>query len=128
MCLKDISGDNVTTAVSYLKGALMLLQNCDAIPTNMTGLLNDIMMLADCDEFTEYMKSIYFASKRKKTSLASFTSYLNTARSKYRTLYRTGKWKKSEADPDFGFMWVTKVKDGVVKTKAAATGDPMVQV
>ena len=75
MRLKDIPGDNVATAVSYLKGALM-----------------------------EYTKSIYFASKRNWSVLASsFTDYLNTAESEYRTLYRAGKWTKSKADPDSGF-------------------------
>jgi len=87
LCLKDMPGGNVATVVSYLKGALVLLQNCGAIPTDTMGLLNDIMTLADCDNFTEYMKHIYFASKHNKTSLTSFTSYLNTVESEYRTLY-----------------------------------------
>ena len=93
--LKDAPKKKGLTAVSYLKEALVLLQNCDAIPTNTMELINDIMTSADCDEFTEYMKSIYFASKRKKILLASFTCYLNTAESEYRTLYRARKWTKS---------------------------------
>ena len=41
----------------------MLLQNCDTVPIDTLGLLNDIMTFTDCDNFTEYMKSIYFAPK-----------------------------------------------------------------
>ena len=74
----------MATAISYLKGALMILQNCEAVPTDTLGLLNKIMISADCDEFTEYMKSIYFASKRNQSAPASsFTDYLNTAESEY---------------------------------------------
>ena len=71
MRLKNIPGENVATAANYLKGALMLLQNCDAVPTDTLGLLNDIMTSADCNEFTEYMKSIYFTSKRNWLSPVS---------------------------------------------------------
>ena len=65
--MKDVVGENVGTVVSYLKGALVLLQNCSAIPMDTMGLLNDVMVSADCDEFTGYMTSIYFASKRENS-------------------------------------------------------------
>ena len=92
MHLKDIPRENVLTAVSYLKGAIMLLQNCDTVLTDTLGILHDIMTSTDCDKFTEYMKSIYFASKRNNSaSVSSFTSYLNTADFEYITLYRAGK-------------------------------------
>ena len=102
MCMKDVPGENVGTVVSYLKGALLLLQNCGAIPTNTMGLLNDLMPSADCLEFTEYMKSIYFASKRINT-IRDYMAYLNCAEGKYRTLYRKGKWTKASAPQDSGF-------------------------
>ena len=56
------------TVISYFKGALLLLQNCSAIPTDVLGFLNDVMVLAGCDEFTAYMRSIYFASKRESSA------------------------------------------------------------
>ena len=100
--LKDVPGDNVETVMSYLKGALVMLQNCDAIPTDTMGLLNDVMILADCSKFSDYMKSIYFMLKRNKTSTA-YNSYLNTVESEYRTLYHAGKWTKSKQDHDSEF-------------------------
>ena len=104
MHLKDIPGENAATAVSYLKGALMLLQNCEAVPTDTLGLLDQIITSADYDEFTKYIKRIYFTSKRNRSVPASsFTSYLNMAESEYRTLYCAEKWTKSKADPDSGF-------------------------
>lgn len=33
--------------------------------TSSTPLLNGVMVLADYDDFTKYIKSIYFASKQK---------------------------------------------------------------
>ena len=63
--LKDGPGKNVCTAVSYLKGALMLLQNCSEILTNTIGLLNDIMISADCDNFSGFVNLVYYDHKRK---------------------------------------------------------------
>ena len=53
--LKDVPGENMCTAVSYLKGALLLLQNCSGLPTDIMCLLNDTMGSADCDEFSWFM-------------------------------------------------------------------------
>ena len=45
--MKDVPGKKVGTVVSYLKGDLLLLQNCSAISTDTMGLLNDVMSSAD---------------------------------------------------------------------------------
>ena len=55
------------TVVSYLNGALLLLQNCSTIPTDTMALLNDMMSSSGCDDFTDYMKSVYFTLKRTVT-------------------------------------------------------------
>jgi len=49
---KDIQGKNVCTAVSYLKGALLLFSNTTGLLIDTIGLLNDIMRSLDCDEFS----------------------------------------------------------------------------
>lgn len=85
--IKDVPGDNVGTVASYLKGVLLLLHNSSTIPTDVMGLLNDVMISADCDEFTAYMKSIHFASKRDSTTIGVHMEYFNTAEGKYPTLY-----------------------------------------
>ena len=84
--MKDVAGENMSTIVSYLKGALLLLQNCGAIPTDIMGLLNDVMVSADCKEFTSYMKSIYFASKRNSSG-QGYMPYLDAAEAEYCTFY-----------------------------------------
>ena len=101
--LKDIPGENVCTAVSYLKGALMLLHNCTGLPTDTMGLLNDTMGLADCEDFTGFMNSVYFDHKRK-TRVITHQEYLRLAKSEYRTLYRLGKWAASKNDPSSVFF------------------------
>lgn len=87
--LKDVPGENDGTAVRYLKGTLFLFQNCSAVPTDTMGRLNDVMTSMDCEEFTGYMKSIYFASKRERT-VGGYVEYLDTAEDEYMTLYREG--------------------------------------
>jgi len=57
--MKDIPGEDVSTAVSYLKRASLLLQNCcAALPTDTLGLRNDRICLAGNEEFISYMKLI----------------------------------------------------------------------
>ena len=58
--MKDITGENVGTLVSYLKGVLLLIENCANMPIYMLGLLNDIMMLATNIKYCIYMMSMYY--------------------------------------------------------------------
>ena len=104
--MKDMLGEVVGTVVSYLKGALLLLQNCAAISTNTIGLLNDVMSLTDCQEFTAYMQSIYFALKRSST-VGGYMEYLDSDESEYRTLYRKGKWTKAAVGQESAFVGET---------------------
>ena len=85
LCLKDIPGENVCTTVSYLKGVLMLLQNCLGLLTDMIGLLNNIMGSADCEEFSGFMNLVYFYHKRR-TRVIEYAEYLRLAEAEYRTL------------------------------------------
>ena len=73
--LKDVPGENVCAAVSYLKGALLLLQSCLGLPTDAMGLLNNVMGSADCDELSGFMNLVYFDHKRK-TRVISHQEYL----------------------------------------------------
>lgn len=111
--MKDIPGEDVSTAARYLKGALLLLQNCcTVLPTDTLGLLNDIMCSEENDEFTGCMKLIYYNHKRKPAKNVNFMKYLRAAESEseYRTLYRCGKWDKAgngktkESESGFYFL------------------------
>ena len=42
--MKDVPGENASTIVSYLKGAVLLLQNFTGLPTYLIGLLRDILV------------------------------------------------------------------------------------
>ena len=68
--------------MSNLNGALLLLQNCTGLPADTMGLLYDTMGLADCDEFTRFMKSLYFDHKQK-TRVISHQEYICLAESEY---------------------------------------------
>jgi len=85
--LKDVPGENVCTAVSYLKGVLILLKNYSELPTDTTGLLNDIIISADCDEFSGFMNSVYY-DYTQKIRLIDHSKSLRLAKAEYCTLYR----------------------------------------
>jgi len=85
--MKYVTGENVGTVVSYLKGALMLFQNCRGLPTDIMGLLNNIMCSAECNNFSEFMKIVYVNHKQKMDAIES-TTYFDLAELEYRTLYR----------------------------------------
>ena len=69
------SRGNVYTAVIYLKRALLLMHNYTGLPTDTMGLLNDMMGLVDCDEFTGFMNLVYFDHK-KNTRIITHQEYL----------------------------------------------------
>ena len=90
LCLQDTPGKNSGTVVLYLKGALMLLQKCSNLPTDTVGLINDIVCSTDCDEFSSYMKLVYFNHKCR-TKVIILMEYIWIAGLDYRTLYRIKK-------------------------------------
>jgi len=59
----------------------MCLQNCTVLPTDLIGLLNNIMCSAANKDFISYMKSIYF-NHRQKTKEVTYLIYLDYAKSK----------------------------------------------
>ena len=101
--LKDIPGENVSTIMSYLKGALLLLENFSSLPTYIMGLLNDMMCSAENEEFSRFMRFIYFDHKRK-TNVVIHATYLQLTEAGYRTLYRYQKWLAAKSDLGSGFF------------------------
>jgi len=55
--MKDLLGENVGTIVSYLEGALLLLENFNRLSTDTVRLLNDTFYLTECDKFTNFKAS-----------------------------------------------------------------------
>lgn len=100
--MKDVPGENFGTIVSYLKGDLLLLSNYKKMPTDVMGLLNDTIYSAGCEDFTAYMKAIYFNHTRK-TEVMEPMKFLTIVEGGYRTLYRNVKWDASKSDPGYAF-------------------------
>ena len=101
--MKNVPGKNVCTVVRHLKGAMLLLQKYAKLPTELIRLLNDIICLANNDDFVSFMKNIYF-NHCQKTNAVNCLSYLDFAESKYRTLYCAHKWTAFRSDPASGFF------------------------
>jgi len=81
----------------------MLLQNCTVLPTDLIDFLNNIMCSTVNEDFTSYMKIIYF-NHRQSTKEVMYITYLDCAKSEYRTLYHTQKCDASKSDPESGFF------------------------
>ena len=58
-------GENARIMASYLKGALMILQNCDGLPTDTIVLLKNSMCSAEYNELSELMKILSINHKQK---------------------------------------------------------------
>lgn len=100
--MKDVTGKNVGTIVSYLKRSLILLVNYGKLPTNKMGLLKDTFCSAECEDFTAFITSIYYKHKRK-TNVINYMKYITLAKSEYRMLYQNQKWTVSKNDLSSGF-------------------------
>ena len=88
--MKDVPGENMGTVVSFLKGALVLIQNCAALPTDTIGLMNSTMCSTNCDKFRVFMPLVYFDHKRSSRPIAP-TKYLELAKQKYQTIVLEGE-------------------------------------
>lgn len=53
--MKEIPGENIGTIVSYLKGVILILDNCNSLPTDVLGLIKNVMSSTDSKVFCEYM-------------------------------------------------------------------------
>ena len=69
------------------------------------------MVSADCDDFTDYMKSIYFSLKRNN-AVGGYMEYLDTAEAEYLTLYRKNKWSKKDSNAGLAFVGDNGEEDG----------------
>ena len=88
--LKDIPMENIGTATTYLKGILILIQNCSQIPSDTTGLLSNIMHLTNYDEIFGLINLVYYNNKLGSNKI-DYLEYLRLAESEYRFLYYIGK-------------------------------------
>ena len=100
--IKDVPGENVRTMVSFLKGAMMLVQNCATLLTDKISLMSNTMCSADCDEFRVFMQLVYFNHKRGSCPIAP-AEYLELAEREYCTMYWQGKWTALNLDVSSGF-------------------------
>ena len=84
--MKDIAGNNVGAIISYLKGSLILLANCNMLHTNTMGFLRDTFRSAKSNKFTAFTTSAYFSYI--KTNVIDYMEYVTLAAGEYMTLYR----------------------------------------
>jgi len=101
--IKDVLGGNFGIIVLYLRGSLLLFGNCNKLPTDTIGLLNDTFTSVARTGFTEYIKAVYFIHKRG-SMLIEQMEFLTLPESKYRTLYCNLKWDAARDDPGSVFF------------------------
>ena len=57
--LSDFDGENVTTMASYFSGACSLLDNCNALPQDITQVACRVFKTSSNDDFNNHMQHIY---------------------------------------------------------------------
>lgn len=114
------TGGNTSTVVSHLKGAVLLLQNYTDLPTDLIGLLHDILASAKNEDFVAFIKALYFNHKMKTTEV-SYTMFLNHTRSEYIIMYRNKKWTASQTDPSSS-LYVAPIDDNNSNRNAWSRG------
>ena len=98
MRLKDFPGENVSTAASYLRGVILLLENCKEIPTDLMGLLNEIFTSASTADFSAYVNMLY-TSHHTSVKIMTLLQFIEDAEKEYRLYYRCEKWTAAKHDP-----------------------------
>ena len=78
------------------------------------GLLNNVIVSADCDDFTSYMKLIYFPSKRDTLS-NGYMEYLDAAEAEHRTIYRKRELVEVVDPSKLGFEMVQDITKQIDK-------------
>ena len=64
-----------------------MLQNCSGLPMDTMGLLNNIMVSADCEECGGFMNSVSY-DRMRKTRVITHSEYMKLADTEHSTYYR----------------------------------------
>ena len=91
--LSDFDGENVLRAVTFLRGAINLLKNNDAVPHDLRSLIFAIMRSCSTPDFTSFVTSIEtMVSFPGVIADPSIEFLLSTFEAKYTELLGSNKW------------------------------------
>ena len=89
--LTDIAGENVLTAVTYIRNLHTLLKDNDMVPKDFDQTIFDFMSHSTCSEFVDHVNDI---KGYIKAQLKTYTvdEYLKSFEDEYTSKLSSGKW------------------------------------
>ena len=110
--ITDFPGENVTKAVSFLRGAILILRDNSSTPTDIINLTLRVFKVSSCEPFRTYVGSIdnFVELKVKQYELDDLLSMLDA---KYIELLGRGEWtaRSSTEGQQSGFTADTNLDD-----------------
>ena len=89
--LKDIPGENVGTAISQMRGALLRLKALDKIPNDIVDKILDTMQTSSVDKFNRFFENISFQLRLSPSSYSA-EDILHLAEKTHREFVASGEW------------------------------------
>ena len=113
MKLTDYAGEDVRKAGSFLRGTVMILENCSFTPPDLGQLIIKFFKTGTCDEFTQHINALD-SMMTLKLLTPTPKEIIDYAEADYLDRVRNGKWDKyGEGNTKSAFTsQLTREKDG----------------
>ena len=89
--LGDIQGENVGTAISQMRGALLRLKALDKVPNDIVDKILDTMQTSSVEKFNRFFENISF-QLRLAPNLYTAEDILHLAEKTHREFVASGEW------------------------------------
>lgn len=110
--LTDFNGEDVAKAVSFLRGAILILRDNQALPSDFYTLLIKIFKNTTCDDFRSFVKLLEHNVELKLTTMTSDET-LALFEKKYTDMLGRNEWTPNNTTTDQGSAFA--LADGVRK-------------
>ena len=102
--LSDFNGEDVNKAVSFLRGAILILQDNNALPNDFNTLVMKIFKSTSCDDFKSFVKLLEHNVELKVTKI-TIEETLRLFENKYTEMLGRNEWtpKSVTKDQESGF-------------------------
>ena len=97
--ITDFPGENATKAVSFIRGAVLILSNNDAAPTDLVPLVLRIFSSSTCTKFKTHVDNIDFMLELGQLPNYTLDTILSNIDKKYIELVSRNEWSPLTASP-----------------------------
>ena len=114
--LSDFDGENVLLFGSYIRGAVLLLKNHNAVPHDMKQLVFKGLKECACTEFTEFITAMQNVDKLGPNNELDTDAVLKKAEKEYTDLLGRNEWttKSNKVGQESTFITETNTSKGTM--------------